>query len=368
MSNQVVLQLDISRGNARNSEGGFVTLKSGRVLFIYTKYEGDSDDDGAASLASRYSDDGGLTWTKQDRMVVPHGAAKNVMSVSLLRLHDGRIALLYLRKYDGLCMPVISFSDDEGKRFTDPLTIVAPPGYYVVNNDRLIQLKSGRLVVPAGLHRIRGFSNPAATSMPDTGWSPGAIVMHYLSDDGGAHWFESLTSNAPYFANGHGLQEPGVVELKNGKIWGWARASATGLPPKFASQWTMTSSDGGMSFSEAKPSAFLSPCSPMSVKRIPSSGHLLAVWNDHSGRFKLPEPKPSSWTRTPLVTALSGDEAKTWGNYKIIEDSPEQGYCYTAIHFVDDAVLLAYCAGGASSKLVLDTLRVRRLTLDELTS
>jgi hypothetical protein len=366
MSNQVVLQLDPSRRNSRNSEGGFVTLQSGRILFIYTKYEGDSDDDGAASLASRYSDDGGVTWTQRDRIVVPHGDAKNVMSVSLLRLQDNRIALLYLRKDPGLCMPYICFSEDEGKNFSEPLCIVAPPGYYVVNNDRLIQLKNGRLVVPVGLHRMRGFSDPGKNSMPDTGMAPGAIIFSYMSDDGGAHWFESLTSNYPYFPNGHGLQEPGVVELKNGKLWGWARASSTGLPAKYACQWLMSSSDGGMNWTEAKPSAFASPCSPMSVKRIPSTGHLLAVWNDHSGRFKLPPPTAQSWHRTPLVTAISTDEARSWQQHKIIEDAPDHGYCYTAIHFVGDTVLLAYCAGGASSKLVLDTLRVRRLTLDEL--
>ena len=50
----------------------------------------------------------------------------------------------------------------------------------------------------------------------------------------------------------------------------------------------------------------------------------------------------------------------------LLEKSPTHGYCYTAIHFTDDAVLLAYCAGGASTKMVLDRLRVRRISLDEL--
>jgi len=38
MSNQVVLQLDPKRGNSRNSEGAFVTLNNGRILFTYSKF------------------------------------------------------------------------------------------------------------------------------------------------------------------------------------------------------------------------------------------------------------------------------------------------------------------------------------------
>jgi len=371
MSNQVVLQLDPKRGNSRNSEGAFIELSSGRILFAYTKFLTSSHDDGSALIASRYSDDRGQTWSTRDQTVVPLEDAQNVMSVSLLRLQSGRIALLYLRKDPGVCMPVIRFSDDEGKTFSDPLSIAAPDGYYVVNNDRMIQLQSGRLVIPVAFHRTRGLSKPGETSAPPTAMAPGALIYAYLSDDDGQHWFESVNANYPYFANGHGLQEPGVVELKNGKLWSWSRASAAGLSPKFASQWVSTSDDEGMYWSEAKPSQFLSPCSPMSVKRIPTTGHLLAVWNDHSGRFPIPERKAEwgqkkSWMRTPLVTAISTNEGKSWKHHLVIEDTPDHGYCYTAIHFVDDAVMLAYCAGGASTKLPLDRLRVRRLTIDEL--
>lgn len=370
MSNHVVLQLDPTKKNSRNSEGGFVTLKSGRVFFAYTKYESDYEDDGAAVIASRYSDDGGKTWSKKDRIILKRDGAKNVMSVSLLRLQDGRIAFLFLRK-EGVgppqtCMPHIAFSDDECETFSKPIGIVAPPGYCVVNNDRLVQLKSGRLIVPVGLHRVRGFSSPAKTSTPQTGMSPAAMILYYLSDDGGAHWFESLTSNYAYFPNGHGLQEPGVIDLKSGKLWGWARAGVFGIEGSKGRQWEMFSRDRGMTWTQSKPSAFISPCSPMSVKRILQTGHLLAVWNDHSGRFKLPMHKPSSWGRTPLVCAISRNEGKTWRHHRILEKSPDHGFCYTAVHFTDDAVLLAYCAGGASTKLVLDRLRMRRITIDEL--
>ena len=123
---------------------------------------------------------------------------------------------------------------------------------------------------------------------------------------------------------------------------------------------------GQRNWPDATPSKFRSPCSPMSVKRIPSTGHLFAVWNDHSGRFKTKKAKPRSWGRTPLVTAISSDEGKTWKKHKLIEDSPDHGFCYIAIHFTKEAALLAYCAGGESTKMVLDRLRVRRIALPEL--
>ena len=42
-----VLQLPPNPGNPRNSEGGFVTLRDGRILFVYTRYYGESWDDHA---------------------------------------------------------------------------------------------------------------------------------------------------------------------------------------------------------------------------------------------------------------------------------------------------------------------------------
>src|SRR5687768_7695305 len=50
-------------GNPRNSEGAFITLKDGRLLFIYTHFTGGGSDHAAAHLASRSSRDGGKTWT-----------------------------------------------------------------------------------------------------------------------------------------------------------------------------------------------------------------------------------------------------------------------------------------------------------------
>jgi hypothetical protein len=380
MQAKIALQLDPTPRNARNSEASFVTLRSGRILLVWSKFNtGNNSDFGPGVIAARYSDDGGLTWSRRDEVVVPNEGSTNVMSPSLLRLQDGRIALLYLRK-DGhdRCLPYIRFSRDEAQSFSPPLCILPVPGYYVVNNDRMIQLRSGRLLVPVAMHRFRlpseiraekglpgdDHTRPPRPLEPFLG-SPG-LIFFYFSDDGGRTWLESLGSYYHCGSDGHGLQEPGVVELKDGRIWSWTRTGHIAHRRLGSRQWEAFSRDGGQTWTAPRPSQFVSPCSPMQVKRIPATGDLLAVWNDHSGRFKVPRAKPISWGRTPLVLAVSSNEGRTWKLHKLIESAPDHGFCYPAIHFTDRAALLSYNAGGASSKMPLDTQRVRWIPLEAI--
>ncbi len=88
---------------------------------------------------------------------------------------------------------------------------------------------------------------------------------------------------------------------------------------------------------------------------------LLALYNDHSGRFPFSKGK-----RTPLVAAISSDGGKTWPVRKLIEGDPDGWYCYSAIHFVGDSVLLGHCAGDSKLGTYLGTLPIRRISLDWL--
>ena len=63
------------------------------------------------------------------------------------------------------------------------------------------------------------------------------------------------------------------------------------------------------------------------------------------------------------MAAISSDGGKTWPARKVLENDPDGWYCYTAMHFVEDAVLLAYCAGDAKVGH-LNRLRLRRPSLD----
>ena len=105
------------------------------------------------------------------------------------------------------------------------------------------------------------------------------------------------------------------------------------------------SKDRGETWSEAKRSQLHSPVSPATIERIPSTGDLLVAWNNHRNVDERHKGK-----RTPFAVAISKDEGETWTNLKTLEDDPNGWYCYTAMEFVDDHVLLGHCAGIAGAE------------------
>ena len=329
----VGMELPPGPDNPRNSEGAFLPLQDGRILFAYSRYYGDSsDDDASADIAARYSSDNGRTWTTNDEIIVRNEGGRNVMSVSLLRLHSGEIALFYLRKNSSSdCRPVLRRSFDEGKTWGEPTDCITDEvAYYVLNNDRVIQLKDGRLLFPVSQHC----------------WTNGEIgqqgkVLVYISDDNGRTWRRGKSTLEARSPDGRRLatQEPGVVELKDGRILMWIRTDG-------GCQYMCHSADRGETWSEPKPSPLVSPLSPASIKRLPT-GDLLALWNDHASRPEM-KTKGDKWAngwRSPLAAAISRDEGSTWDNVRLVEDDSDGWFCYIAVEPLDDGtVLLGYCA------------------------
>jgi len=338
----VHLTLSPTPENPRNSEGGFIRLKDGKILFIYSHFTGGSEDNASAHLASRISTDGGRTWSPQDQAVPARQGRENTMSVSLLRLNSGRIALFYLvRESWRDSRGYIQFSSDEARTWSQPQLTMSDQGYYVVNNDRLVQLASGRIVIPAAWHRpIKGKE-----------FNYRATALCFLSDDDGKTWRQNRGIIQPPPQGKSGLQEPLVVELKDRRLLMLCRTD-------LGSQYRCYSDDGGETWSDAQPADIKSPLSPASLKRIPSTGDLLLLWNDHSNIDPSLKGK-----RTPLAAAVSSDDGKTWSASRIIESDPRGWFCYTAIEFIDNRVLLAYC-GGNGAKDGLNTTRVTSVPLD----
>lgn len=353
---KVVLDLGPSPGNPRNSEGAFIELRDGRLMFAYSKYTGDSFHDNAtAGIAVVYSEDGGESWYGERTIASPEAyGAQNLMSVSLLRMANREIGLFYLiRKSATELHLYLSRSDDEGETWGKPICCMAKPGYHVVNNDRVIRLSSGRLIIPAALHNKRDAHGQLT---PFASW---ANAHFFLSDDDGFTWREAQqygTMHAPHSMSG--LQEPGVIELKDGTIWSWSRTD-------MGRQYEMFSTDGGETWSESTPSPFTSPRSPLSMKRVPHSGELLAIWNPIPN-YHTRQIEKHSAGRTPLIGAISRDDGKTWGDDFAVELAGDRGYSYTAIHFKQDAVLLGYCAGGRADGVHLARLRIRKILLHDI--
>jgi len=345
---QRVLSLPPGPNNPRNSEGDFVRLKDGRMMFVYSHFVGGAGDNAGAYLAARFSGDGGRTWNGKDVVVVKNEGGWNVMSVSLLRLKNGRIALFYLRKNSLTdCRPYLRVSSDEGRTWGDPqLCISDEVGYYVMNNDRAVQLTNGRLVLPVSLHNRPGDPKPD--------WN--GRVMCYLSDDNGMSWRRSKDQLIATGKSGRRLisQEPGVVELKGGRLMLFSRSNA-------GSQLVSFSTDHGETWSPLTSSNMISPVSPASIERIPKTSDLILVWNNHRNISRKLRGK-----RTPFNVAISKDDGKTWTHVKTVEDNPHGWYCYTAVEFVDGYVLLGHCAGDRRKNNGLAETHITRFRLDWL--
>ena len=332
---EIVLRLEPGKGNPRNSEGDFIKLKDGSILFVYTHFTEGAGDNATAHLAGRFSYDNGKTWTDKDVTILTNEGGMNIMSVSMLRLENGEIALFYLRKNSETdCIPLMRISTDEAKTWSDPKRCIPNEGYHVVNNDRFLQLTSGRIIFPTSVHSA-------------SAWSKGKIFTYY-SDNNGNTWEKSKQVANPKNIT---LQEPGIVTLKNGNLMLFCRTES-------GVQYFSFSEDQGESWSEIEPGNIQSPLSPASIERIPSTGDLLLLWNNNYKKVR------DGGKRIPFSLAISKDEGKTWGKVKTVESDPAGWYCYTAIDFIDNHVLLGHCAGDTKTNNGLSTTQITRLSLD----
>ena len=348
MGADAVFSIEPTKEHPRNSEGSFVTLKDGTILFAYTQFYGGASDHSAARLVALRSRDDGRTWSEPELLLDNEGGA-NVMSVSLLRLRkSGKIALIYLLKNSWIdCRPHLRFSEDEGKTWSAPVWMTNAPGYFVLNNDRVIQTRSGRLVAPVAFHRARGEDPDSSKSFDGR-----ALAFWLVSDDEGATWSEAANWYGLPAPTRTGLQEPGVVETAAGELLSFFRTDQ-------GMQWESRSSDDGKNWTPPAPGPMKSPVSPASLERL-ADGRLVAVFNDHSGEVPFTAGK-----RTPLVLAVSADGGKSWTGKRVLEPDPQGWYCYTALHLTPEALLLGYCAGDQQVG-GLNRLRLRRIPLAEL--
>ena len=355
-----VLEIPPERDNPRNSEGAFFASDRGSIVFAYSRFRGSSGtDDAPSDIVLVESNDRGKSWSSPSVVVATEDhKARNVMSVSFLRMSDGDLGLFYSVRKDTNDIRVhLKRSRDDGRTWGAAGRCVEPPGYYEVNNDRIVRLSSGRIVIPSAFHR-NGYDsgNPAGAVQFDAR----GMVVYFYSDDDGENFFESSTKiSMPASRNCRtGLQEPGIIELSNGVLWSWVRTD-------LGRQYEMFSFDGGGSWTSAEPSRFTGPDSPLSMRRDPASGNLIAVWNpipNYNGRK---ERLSGAWIggRTPLVIAESSDDGRSFTDPEILEKEDDRGFCYTAIYFTESDLYLVYCAGGVDDGGCLNRLRIRRIEL-----
>jgi hypothetical protein len=276
------------------------------------------------------SKDRGRTWHEEGRLNMDWKltGTMNNGGFSFLRLKDGRIALLvhrYVPDNKGGGLPVISFSSDEGATWAPARLVgheVAPDNGWYVMNDRLVQLRRGRLLVPVA-HAVPG-SGPEG-DLADSGC--------FYSDDAGVTW--KLSQLVRPIGALRGMAEPCVAELADGRVYMLARSGTGFLVDSY-------SGDRGATWSAPRNTALVSACTSLTLKTLPD-GRLIVFYN-----HARPVEPGSLFPRCPLAYAVSADGGKSWSGPMIVDDEgwnatrPERELIYASVCFLDEGMLVFY--------------------------
>ncbi|MBQ3519769.1 MAG: exo-alpha-sialidase [Clostridia bacterium] len=348
------------QNNARNSEGDFARLKDGRILFVFSRYNTDnSHDDAKCDIAALYSDDDGQTFPGEPVVIVPASAHNtlNLMSVSLLRLQNGKLAIFYLCKKDPFSEVYMRLANEDETVFGDPVKCMPfdEESYNVINNARIVQLKNGRILIPAAKHEVKTYENG------DRHAEYFGKCRVYGSDDDGKTW-KNLAGFIELPNPGYsetGLQEPGIIELPDGRLYQYFRTDRM-------FQFESFSSDHGETWTLPIPSRFTAPESPMLIRRNPYSGQYFAFWNPiplYNGRLD-PNEKWVHAGRNPFVMAVS-DNGLDFSSFVVLESEEDHGYCYPSVFFLNEKeMLLSYCSGGPEDDMCLAKTTIRKVVIE----
>ena len=348
-----VLFIEAKENNLRNGEGSFIRLNDGRIMFGYTEFYGnDWEDEATANISVIYSSDEGETWTKPEILFKKPEDAVNIMSFSFLRMGNGDIGAFYIIKNDDRTDKIVlTRSSDDGVTWSEPincLDCLETADYYVVNNDRIYRLKSGRIVIAAARHTVLN---------TELDFTPG-VICFFCSDDDGKMWYKTETEfPCPFPSNPDGYEEPGLYELPDDRLWCYIRTS-------LGFQFECFSTDNGITWTTPEPNIFFSSaCSPMHIR---DCGELtVAIFNPVPEHLLREDYEP--WGRTPFVMAFSTDRGLTFKkeNVFFLEDDLHNGYCYPAITECADGFLVAYYHSNGTG-IPLNSTRIVKVKFDEL--
>ena len=355
-----VLFLPTSSEIARNGEGSIVRLNNGKLMFALSEYfSGSHVDHAPARIVAYYSNDEGETWGNKRVVLELKKDEQNLNSANLVIFKNGDLGLFYgiYSENDGTLnsTPHLIRSSDDGETWSKPIRICKDKSiHYIMNNDRVTVLKSGRILIPLAYH---GYNVLNIT--------PGEIHFAY-SDDDGFTWDMLETKIIAPFEDGISFQEPGVYEFENGDLWIYARTA-------LRYQYQTFSFDGGKTFETPTPNEyFRSPVSPMKVKKV--GKYTVAVYNPLPNDENA--PIWGSNARTPLVIATCKEDGESL-TYKTVdhktfekncyylEDDKNNYYCYPAICEVDGGFLVAYYHSNGT-EISLNSTKITKVLFSEL--
>ena len=205
------------------------------------------------------------------------------------------------------------------------------------------QMRNGRIILPicylstpvrTWANRGQGFD--AFTYM-------GMFSSGVLYSDDGDNWHQSQVEfKAPTpIINADGLLEPGVIQLKDGRVWLLIRTQLGRFFESFSTD--------GATWSPAQPTDILSSDSPGNLIRL-KTGQLVMFWNN-TLRFSY-----ANGGRHVLHAAISDDEGKTWRGFREAARNPflgeppppngDHGVTYTVLNLTQAGTVITPLSTG----------------------
>ncbi len=152
----VTTLLEASQAHPRHEAASIVELADGRLLLAWTEYLGSDligHDHAPCHIAAMISSDGGNTWGDHRLLVEKNPGDINVSSSCFLRLKSGEILFCYTRYHEfepETPLNVSAFlcrSSDEGTTFSSPAKHDVLQRNNLLGRE-LTQLSSGRIILP----------------------------------------------------------------------------------------------------------------------------------------------------------------------------------------------------------------------------
>ena len=278
-------------------------------------------------IVGRKSTDGGRTWGEPFSMQPAIPGVGELIIPCLLRLKSGELLFAYSVFIHGemYAHVYVRRSNDEGKTWSHPLCASPYPGGRYTQPGKIIQLSTGRIIIPVEQHTSKGY----------------LVSLCYYSDDNGFAWYPSKKPADAGFMT----DEPSIVELGDGRLLMIFRTTRGYLGKAH-------SKDGGETWTDEQLTELTSPNAPEFITRIPGTGDLLLLWcnNPHAPALARGEEQPTvkvaqletklGHVRSPLSSAVSRDGGQTWEHVRDIAANPAEGvyadYGYPAVTFIDD--------------------------------
>ncbi len=320
------------------NESVIIKLPDGSLRIFFTLQPTGSE------MRSISSTDGGLNWGDSQFEVKMPGQA--VFCMQALVAQDGEVhAFVLVRHGPGRRHGIDLFLDVWHWKTTGGRTAWTPGQRIfegVVGAMRgVTQLKSGRIVLPVGMW-LAGRRAGLPTGAHE--------VSAMYSDDNGASWQMSPSRLvAPCYdgfnGSNYGACEPNLVELDDDHLWMLMRTQ-TGF------MYESHSRDGGVTWSDATPSDFISSDSPAEIMRLPD-GRIIVLWHNCQNPPRV-DGKYVAGGRDALHAAISEDNGASWRGCREIyrdpfrnESPPHRGDRGTAYStgVVNDNGKIVLCTG-----------------------